>query len=59
MLLSWQKHTDNSEDFCVSVNEKTKVGPLVGQGLTGVAMGSQTMVDMGLGQNLAGSTDEL
>ena len=42
------------EDVRVSVNVKTKVGPLVDQGLTGADLGSQTMEDMGLGQYLAG-----
>ena len=42
----------------MGMTESAQVGALVGQGSGGAAVGSQAMVDMGLRQYLAGSTDE-
>ena len=43
----------------VGLTEQAEVGPLVGQGSTGAAVASQAMIDMGLKQYFASSSDEM
>ena len=61
VLRLWYKLNDKTEirvKTTVGMTESALVGALVGQGSGGAAVGSQAMVDMGLRQYLAGSTDE-
>ena len=57
----WYKLNDNTEiqvKTAVGMSGMAQVGPLVGQGSGGAAVGSQAMVDYGLYDYFGGSGDE-